>query len=45
MVIDPDPILVGMLIALLLFFFFIYLLVRRTVVGFREGFGDGYDRD
>lgn len=32
-----------LLAALLLFVFFLYLMVRRTVVGFREGMDSGKD--
>ncbi len=45
MLLEIDPIMIGLLVALVIFFFFLYLMVRRTVVGFREGFGEGYDRD
>ena len=30
-----------LLLALLVFFFFIYLLIRRTVLGFKEGMEGG----
>jgi len=36
-----DPILVGILLALVLFFFFIYLFLRRIATGFREGIERG----
>ena len=32
-----DPIVIGILVALLLFIFFMYLMLRRTVTGFKEG--------
>jgi len=32
-----------LLAALLIFFFFIYLMIRRTVTGFREGVSRGKD--
>lgn len=32
-----DPMFLGMLAALLVFFFFVYLMVRRTLLGFKEG--------
>lgn len=35
-----DPVLLGVLAALILFFFFLYLMVRRTILGFREGLED-----
>ncbi|WP_265338742.1 DUF7859 family protein [Halalkalirubrum salinum] len=42
MVLDRiDPIFVGILLVLVVFFFFGYLLVRRTVLGLREGYRDG----
>ncbi len=36
-----DPMLFGMVAALLLFFFFVYLMIRRTLVGFQEGVDEG----
>ena len=39
-----DPVLAGLLVALVLFFFFLYLFVRRTIVGFREGYEDSKGR-
>jgi uncharacterized BrkB/YihY/UPF0761 family membrane protein len=39
-----DMITYGVLAALLALFFFLYLMVRRTVVGFKEGVQDGNDR-
>lgn len=36
-----DPVFVGLLIALLVFVFFMYLLVRRTLMGLREGYEKG----
>lgn len=36
-----DPIFIGLVVILLAFFFFAYLLVRRTVLGLREGFEEG----
>ncbi len=39
-----DLILYGILAAILLFVFFAYLMVRRTVVGFKEGVEQGQDR-
>lgn len=38
-----DPVFMGLLLLLLLFFFFVYLLVRRSMVSFREGFERGRD--
>jgi len=40
-----DPVLVGILAVLLVFVFFGYLLMRRTVLGLREGYRDGQRRD
>jgi len=39
-----DLILYGILAAILLFVFFAYLMIRRTVVGFKEGVEQGQDR-
>jgi hypothetical protein len=36
-----DLILYGILAAILLFVFFAYLMIRRTVVGFKEGVEEG----
>lgn len=36
-----DPIFLGIIAAVVLFFFFLYLMVRRTMVGFREGMERG----
>ena len=36
-----DPIFLGLMAALLLFFGFIYLMLRRAVVSFKEGFKRG----
>ncbi|MFC7075062.1 MULTISPECIES: DUF7859 family protein [Haloarcula] len=33
-----DVITLGILAAVLLFFFFMYLMLRRTFLGFKEGF-------
>ena len=38
-----DPI-VWIILAIVLFFFFIFLLVRRTLLSFREGVDRGRDR-
>ena len=32
-----DPIFLGIIAAVVLFFFFVYLMIRRTMLGFREG--------
>lgn len=36
-----DPIFIGLLVAILLFFLFIYLMIRRAIVSFKEGFNQG----
>ncbi|GAB7092181.1 hypothetical protein JCM18237_24520 [Halorubrum luteum] len=36
-----DPLVALLLVALLGLFFFGYLLVRRTLIGLREGYEDG----
>ncbi|MDR5656172.1 MAG: hypothetical protein ACQEQJ_02050 [Halobacteriota archaeon] len=42
--VDVGPIFYLILAALLLFFFFIYLMIRRTVLGFKEGVDRSRDR-
>lgn len=39
-----EPVFLILLVALLGFVFFMYLLLRRTVLGLREGFDDGRSR-
>jgi flagellar biogenesis protein FliO len=39
-----DPIMLGILAVILLFVFFLYLMVRRTVTGFKQGVEDGQNR-
>jgi len=39
-----DPVLVAIVALLIGFFFFIYLMVRRTLVSFREGVDRGKNR-
>lgn len=39
-----DPVFLGIVAAVVVFFFVLYLLIRRTVLGFREGFQQGRDR-
>lgn len=39
-----NPVFTGLLVAMLAFVFFMYLLVRRTVLGLREGFDEGRGR-
>lgn len=39
-----DPIFLGIVAAVVLFFFFLFLMLRRTLTGFREGFEEGRDR-
>lgn len=36
-----DPVFVGLLVVILAFVFFAYLLVRRTLLGLREGYDQG----
>lgn len=36
-----DPVFVGLVVVLLALFFFLYLLVRRTLLGLREGYEEG----
>lgn len=43
--VDTGPVFYFILAALLLFFFFIYLMIRRTVMGFKEGMKRSQDRD
>ena len=38
-----DPIFLAIIAVMLLFFLFIYLMLRRTIVSFREGFNRGRD--
>ena len=38
-----DPAFLFILSALLLFVFFLFLMIRRTIVGFREGVDRGKD--
>ncbi|XVH33045.1 hypothetical protein ACNS7O_07390 [Haloferacaceae archaeon DSL9] len=40
-----DPVFVGLVVVLLLFVFFGYLLMRRTVLGLREGYEEGQRRE
>ncbi|WP_170836881.1 DUF7859 family protein [Haloferax larsenii] len=39
-----DPVFTGLLLLMLLFVFFGYLLVRRTLLGLREGYDDARKR-
>lgn len=39
----PDPFMVTILVVLLALIFFAYLLLRRTVVGFKKGVKEGSD--
>lgn len=36
-----DPLVLALLAAILVFFFFLYLMIRRTLTGFREGLEKG----
>jgi flagellar biogenesis protein FliO len=40
-----DPVWLGMIGVLLLFVFFGYLLVRRTLLGLRDGYREGQRRN
>lgn len=35
---DVGPLTLALLAVVLVFFFFMYLMVRRTLMGFKEGF-------
>jgi branched-subunit amino acid ABC-type transport system permease component len=39
--VSVDPVLVVLVAVMLLFVFGVYLFVRRTVLGFSEGYGRG----
>lgn len=39
-----NPVFTGLLVVMLAFVFFMYLLVRRTLLGLREGFDAGRGR-
>ncbi|MDZ7849893.1 MAG: hypothetical protein U5K70_03455 [Halodesulfurarchaeum sp.] len=43
--VETGPVFYFILAALLLFFFFIYLMIRRTLLGFKEGMDRARDRD
>ncbi|MDG5778869.1 hypothetical protein VB773_03610 [Haloarculaceae archaeon H-GB2-1] len=40
-IVSNEPVLVGMVVVMLAFVFFIYLMIRRTVTGFKEGMEKG----
>ncbi|ATW89875.1 hypothetical protein halTADL_3173 [Halohasta litchfieldiae] len=40
-----DPVVIGLIVLLVAFVFFGYLLMRRTVLGLREGYEDGQRRE
>lgn len=42
--VDTGPVFYFIIAALLLFFFFIYLMIRRTILGFKEGMDRSRDR-
>lgn len=42
--VEAGPVFYAMLAAILLFFFFIYLMIRRTLLGFKEGMDKGRDQ-
>jgi len=39
-----DPVFLGIVAAGVLFFFFVFLLIRRTLVSYREGVARGRNR-
>ena len=39
-----DPVFIFLVGAVVVFFFFIYLMIRRTLLSFREGVESGRDR-
>lgn len=41
---DVDPVFIGLLVVIGLVFFFGFLLVRRTLLNFRDGFERGRKR-
>lgn len=43
--VDVDPVFLGLVVAIVVFFFLLYLFVRRTIVGFREGYQQGQRRE
>jgi len=42
--ISVDLLTLGLLVVVLGFFFFMYLMVRRTLLGFKEGVRSGRDK-
>ncbi|MFW5974362.1 MAG: hypothetical protein ACOC0Z_05515 [Halohasta sp.] len=40
-----DPVVLGLIVVLVAFVLFGYLLMRRTVMGLREGYREGQRRD
>ncbi|MFB6184709.1 MAG: hypothetical protein ABEI96_09165 [Haloarculaceae archaeon] len=42
--VQVDPVLVAIAVGLVAFVFFVYLMVRRTLLGFKEGVRDAEDR-
>ena len=43
--VDTGPVFYFILAALLVFFFFIYLMIRRTLLGFKEGMDQSRGRN
>lgn len=43
--VDVGPVIYFILASLLVFFFFVYLMIRRTVLGFKEGMDQSRDRN
>jgi len=42
--IEVDMLTLGLLAVVLAFFFFMYLMVRRTIIGFKEGMQGGREK-
>lgn len=40
-----DVVIAGIVVGLVLFFFFIFLMLRRTVTGFKEGMEGNHGND
>ena len=39
-----DPIFIGLAVLIVGFIFFVYLMLRRTLLGLREGYDQGRER-
>lgn len=42
--IELDPLTLGLLAVVLGFFLFMYLMIRRTIIGFKEGMQGGREK-